>query len=330
MSSPRQPAVSILRTAPRWETRAAIDRISALVDVSGDGQDWDIEQADPRRIAAFLTAYETGALDTAERHALMKLIVASLDDALRAGQHPPELPRIRAALVRDHAIHFHTITSWASLEDPVDQAHAATPLLRAVYFESTPPLLLAALADDLPALDAALAAAPPQPALDDALLAAATAASAPLLARLLAAGADVHARDQNDETPLLRAHDNLAALPVLLAAGADVNATNTLGWSALHITCLNGHADAARALLAHHARLDLRDDNGYDALMAAAECGHLELVDLLLAHGARVSATNRSGEDARGIARRHAEQAPADPTRQRIRLHLDQAAHPRP
>ena len=37
-----------------------------------------------------------------------------------------------------------------------------------------------------------------------------------------------------------------------------------------------------------------------------------------------------SGEDARGIARRHAEQAPADPTRQRIRLHLDQAAHPRP
>ena len=67
MSSPRQPAVSILRTAPRWETRAAIDRISALVDVSGDGQDWDIEQADPHRIAAFLTAYESGALDTAER-----------------------------------------------------------------------------------------------------------------------------------------------------------------------------------------------------------------------------------------------------------------------
>lgn len=42
------------RTAPRWERRAAIDRVAALVDVGTSGQDWDVEHADPDRIDVFL------------------------------------------------------------------------------------------------------------------------------------------------------------------------------------------------------------------------------------------------------------------------------------
>ncbi|MCY1065472.1 ankyrin repeat domain-containing protein [Nannocystis sp. RBIL2] len=315
------------RTAPRWERRAAIDRVAALVGVGNSGQDWDFEHADRNRIEIFLAAYEREALDVDERLALMKLIVASLDYALRGGDAPPALARIRAHLVRDYAIHFHTLETWASLDAALEDAYAVTPMARSVFFECTPPLLLAALADDLAGLEVALAAAPAQAVLDDALLGAATSASPAVLERLLAAGASVHTRDESGATPLLRATGGPAALRVLLAAGADIDATESSGWSSLHVATMNGALASVRTLLDLGARLELRDDNGYDALMMASEHGRLELVELLLTHGARVAATSRRGEDALAIARRHAKQAPLDSAAARVRLRLYKAVH---
>lgn len=315
------------RTAPRWERRAAIDRVAALVDVGTRGQDWDVEHADADRVDEFLAAYEREALGVDERHVLMRLIVASLDDALRAGARPAGLAGVRAALVRDCEVHWHTLERWACVDVELADAYAVTPLLRGVFLEVTPPLLLAALADDLDALVAALAGGPDQGVLDDALLAAATAASEEIVLRLLAAGASVHARDESGATPLLRATCNFPALALLLAAGADLEATASFGWSALLVAAINGELASVDALLARGASVDRRDANGYDALMIASEHGRLALVELLLARGARVAAISRNGEDALAIARRHAEHAPPGSDAARVRLRLYDAVH---
>lgn len=53
---------------------------------------------------------------------------------------------------------------------------------------------------------------------------------------LLAAGADLHARGYEGETPLSQAagNDNPAVAALLLEAGADVHARGSTGWTVLH------------------------------------------------------------------------------------------------
>ena len=73
---------------------------------------------------------------------------------------------------------------------------------------------------------------------------------------LIAAGADVHAHNQNDHwgtTPLhAAAHaNNTAILPILLDAGADVNAKDASGQTPLFHTTFHNANAAAKLLKAH-------------------------------------------------------------------------------
>jgi len=324
----------MLRTAPRHERRAAIDRVAALVGVGTSGQDWDVEHADASRVDAFCDAYEREPWTVDERLALMRLIVASCDDSLRAGGSPA-LARVEAALRRDYAIHFHTVQRWACLEDPLEDAYAITPMMRAVYASCTPAVVQAALANDAVGVAGALTGSPPQGELDDALLAAAAHADAEVVRALLAAGASPTTREESGATPLLAAVSSgfPATIPALLAAGCAIDATSDMGWTALHVATMNDDLAAVEALLAARASVTIRDDNGYDPLMTAAESGRRVALELLLAHGARIGATNRSGEDALAIARRHADEG-RDPERLRILARLrrareDETAAPR-
>ena len=308
-----------------------MERLTALV-VGRDksSQDWDIENADPTRIETFFDAYERLPWSVDERFALMKLIVASCDDAMRAGDLPPALERIRGALVQDYATHFHTVLYWACLEDELDDSYAVTPMMREVYSACTPPLVLAALADDLEGLDAALAANPTQGELDDALLGAAALASPELVRRLLAAGASVQACEEGCDTPLLRAaaSDRPDTIDILLTAGSELDAVNPTGWTSAHIATINGSLAALCVLLAAGANVHTRDDGGYDPLMAAAEGGRPEALDLLLAHGARIGALNVRGEHALAIAQRHAAYVPASAEAKLVLAKLRAAAQP--
>lgn len=317
----------MLRTAPRHLRRAAIDRVAALVGVGTGGQDWDVENADASRVEAFCDCYEREPLSRDERVALMRLTIASCDDSLRAGGSPA-LGRVEAALRRDYAIHFHTVQSWACLDDPLEDAYAVTPMMRAVYASCTPAVVRTALAGDAAGVVAALAETPVQGELDDALLAAAAHADAAAVRLLLTAGAAPATREEDGRTPLMAAvgRDSPETIAALLAAGCAIDAIDDMGWTALHRATMNDDLPAVAALLAAGASVTIRDDNGYDPLMTASESGRLAALELLLAHGARVGATNAGGEDALAIARRHAGYPNHEPERLRILARLKRAA----
>ena len=116
---------------------------------------------------------------------------------------------------------------------------------------------------------------------------------------LLKNGADLHARDEFGNTPLMTAAlcADAALLEILLKAGADVNATNKEGATALMRAATFG--DKARLLVAHHSDVKARSVLGNSALiLAARQQGNMSTVKLLLDQGAEVNATNANGATA--------------------------------
>jgi ankyrin repeat protein len=109
-------------------------------------------------------------------------------------------------------------------------------------------------------------------------------------AALLKAGADVNAVADNEMRiqPLHAAaagrHGDVAAL--LVAAKADVNARQRHGWAPLHSAAHNGDAELVSALL--HAGADPRatNDDGRTAAELAAEAGHDSIRALIDGHAA--------------------------------------------
>jgi ankyrin repeat protein len=149
--------------------------------------------------------------------------------------------------------------------------------------------------------------------------------------RLLAAGADVNARDIDGSTPLHYAARAFGAdvIPVLLAAGADINARDKDGATPLHVAMVfdNGgkgipyllkakadlnavdhegctpllyalrwtNTERAKQLIAAGADVNRCPKNGVGPLHWACR-GDAELVDLLIAAGAKVNATTDGGK----------------------------------
>ena len=145
---------------------------------------------------------------------------------------------------------------------------------------------------------------------------------------LLANGAQIEARDNNGDTPLLcaanyghkdvveillknkariEATDRVRGTPlhnaamcgskavveILLANGAQIEAADKEGGTPLHNAAMCGHKDVVVILLANGAQIEAADKEGGTPLHNAAMCGHKDVVVILLANGARIEATDR-------------------------------------
>ena len=89
---------------------------------------------------------------------------------------------------------------------------------------------------------------------------------------------------------------------MLLAAGADVNAKDIYGNTALIVASQNGHTEIVAMLLAARADVNIKSDFGGTALMLASLRGHTEIVAKLLEKGADVNAENNYGQTALSLA----------------------------
>lgn len=113
------------------------------------------------------------------------------------------------------------------------------------------------------------------------LLAAALYGDAPLVARLIALGADVEAATPAGATPLMWAAPDTAKMRVLLDAGADPDARTTDGRTALIIASgIGGASPAVRLLLEYGADAGAAD--GAAALREAARVNDVDTFELLL------------------------------------------------
>lgn len=130
----------------------------------------------------------------------------------------------------------------------------------------------------------------------------------PALAAWLAAEGfpadDVNAIIANRTTPLMKAAHlgNVAVIRELLAAGADVTARNADGNNAVWLACVGRHLAAIDALVEAGIDLDNSNDNGATALMYASSSGKAEMVAHLLAKGADISTETLDGFSALDMA----------------------------
>lgn len=146
---------------------------------------------------------------------------------------------------------------------------------------------------------------------DRALLSAAERGEVAEVRRLIAAGGNVNAQDENRNSAYLvaGARGHLEVLKLALAAGADLKATNRYGGTALIPACHYGHVDTVRELLKTKIDIDHVNNLGWTALLEAVILGdggprHVEIVELLAARGARLDLADRDGVTALQHARR--------------------------
>ena len=83
---------------------------------------------------------------------------------------------------------------------------------------------------------------------------------------------------------------DFAEVKRLIEAGADVNAQENDGSTALMWASLEGHAGITRLLIEAGADVNAQDNYGYIALIYTSRKGHTEVVKLLIEEGADVNA----------------------------------------
>ena len=81
----------------------------------------------------------------------------------------------------------------------------------------------------------------------------------------------------------------------LIQAGADVDATNSFGWTPLHLAALNGYVEVCRLLIDREADINAMTISNWTPLHHAAFRGHVKVCRLLIDRGASVHAIDDEG-----------------------------------
>ena len=117
--------------------------------------------------------------------------------------------------------------------------------------------------------------------------------------RFLSAGADVNARDENNDTPLIvgARYGRSAVVKLLLSKkGVDPDATNHSRRTALIVAAERGASDIVKLLLKAGAGVNVKSADGFTPSALAGREGHLETVKLLLDKGADIKARTDNGK----------------------------------
>ncbi len=119
---------------------------------------------------------------------------------------------------------------------------------------------------------------------------------------LIAAGADVNAKDNIQDSAYLYAgaEGRLEILRLTLTHGADLASVNRYGGTALIPAAHHGHVETVRLLLTTRINIDHVNRLGWTALLEAIILGdggpaHTEIVRLLVGAGAAVNLADRDG-----------------------------------
>ena len=83
-------------------------------------QDWPIEVADPRRVEEFLHVYESEALNSEEKRALMMLVLCSFDECDECSEQT--WAAIRGILVAEARLHAGLIIYWSCVVEGEDDS----------------------------------------------------------------------------------------------------------------------------------------------------------------------------------------------------------------
>ncbi|XP_049797005.1 BTB/POZ domain-containing protein 19-like [Schistocerca nitens] len=155
------------------------------------------------------------------------------------------------------------------------------------------------------------------------LIEAARQGAAEQLRELLAAGADVRARDEGLGNSLTALHwaasrGHVAAASCLVGAGAEVDARHSLDQGTpLHWAAYSGDAGVVRLLVGASADPNARDQWGQTPLHRAAERGHAEAAAELLLAGADRGVLDVDGRTPMYLARQRGNQELVDMLTQR-------------
>ena len=120
----------------------------------------------------------------------------------------------------------------------------------------------------------------------------------PLAKFLVAKGLKVNdAQSSADNTPLSIALSRgyMQVAEYFLASGADALFKDREGATTLHMSCWRGKKDIFELLLKKGAPINARDKAGWTPLLLAAIIGNQEAVNVLLAHKADVNIKNQNG-----------------------------------
>jgi len=114
------------------------------------------------------------------------------------------------------------------------------------------------------------------------------------VARLLAAGADVNARNSDGDTPL-RITSSVGVAKWLLAKGADVNISNNAGLTPLHRACAIVGTELIHIYLHRGAKIEATTPQGVTPLLTAAMLAKPYQLVVMLTQGAKADVTNAVG-----------------------------------
>ncbi|MHC4630332.1 MAG: ankyrin repeat domain-containing protein, partial [Planctomycetota bacterium] len=121
---------------------------------------------------------------------------------------------------------------------------------------------------------------------------------------LIANGADVNAKNNDGDTPLIEAAKGAdkELVGLLVASGADVNAKGRDDLTAVDNAAQQGRTDIVKFLLAKDADIGPSDKAETTPLHLAAEQGKKDMVEFWIAKGANVNAKNEHGVTPLGLA----------------------------